>query len=64
MPCTFMNSRFLSNDEYVLSTGRPLDDFGREGSSSESRIINRGSALGSDGWCIYGTDVLLESSDI
>lgn len=49
MPCLVMKARFAAKDEYEASTGRPREEGGLEASSSEGRIIRRGSEVPSVG---------------
>ena len=57
MPWVCMKMNLDLKEEYVLSTGRPRESRGLEGSSSESRMIRRGGREVSEGWWMYGTVV-------
>ncbi len=50
-----MNFSFSSMDEYETSMGLPLDSGGREGSSSEGRMMRRGGRFLSGRSSRYGT---------
>ena len=54
MLCWVMKARLTSRDEYEESMGRPREEGGLETSSSDGRMMRRGSEP-SEGLWMYGT---------